>query len=87
MYKTNGVMYKTRNTGTRNGMRGTQGMENVIFLGNVLKHSGKYRQTFRGMSQNISRNVLKHIFVPSVTQGNEDAGSFQGFILMFLGLV
>ena len=80
-------MYKTKNTGTRNEMRGTQGMENVIFRGNVLKRSRKYHQTFRGMSKNISRNVLKHTFVPSVTQGNEDAGSFQGFILMFLGLV
>ena len=29
-------------------------------LGNVLKHSGECRQTFRGMSPNIPRNALNH---------------------------
>ena len=28
--------------------------------GNVLKHSGEYRQTFRGMWANIPGNVAKH---------------------------
>ena len=28
--------------------------------GNVLKHSGEYRQTFRGMWPNIPGNVAKH---------------------------
>ena len=61
-------MYKNRNTGTGNGMRGTRGMgKNVIFRGmspnipgNVAKHSGECPQTFRGMSSNIPGNVLKH---------------------------
>ena len=61
-------MYKNRNTGTGNGMRGTRGMgKNVIFRGisanipgNVAKLSGECPQTFRGMSSNIPRNVLKH---------------------------
>ena len=54
-------MYKNRNTGTGNGMRGTQGIgRNVIFRGissnipeNVAKHSGECPQTFPG-------NVAKH---------------------------
>ena len=65
-------MYETRNTGTRNGMRGTQGMGVMLYSGecpqtfrgmspnipgNVLKHSGEYRQTFRGMSSKIPGNV------------------------------
>ena len=69
------VMYKTRNTGMGNGMRGTRGMGRMLYsgeyrqtfrgmsrniLGNVLKHSGGYRQTFRGMQPNIPRNVVKH---------------------------
>ena len=28
--------------------------------GNVLKHSGEFRQTFRGMSSNILGNFVKH---------------------------
>ena len=68
------AMYETRNTGTRNGMRGTQGMGVMLYSGecpqtfrgmspnipgNVLKHSGEYRQTFRGMSSKIPGNVAK----------------------------
>ena len=42
-------MYKTRNTGTGNGIRGTQGMRGMLYSGecgqnipgNVAKHSGK----------------------------------------------
>ena len=64
-------MYKTRNTGTGNGMRGIGGMlysgeSPQTFRGmssnipeNVLKHSGECHQTFRGMSPNIPRNVAK----------------------------
>ena len=65
-------MYKTRNTGTVNGMRGTGGMlyseecrqtfqgiySNI--LGNVAKHSGECPETFRGMSSNIPGNITKH---------------------------
>ena len=51
---------------------------------NVSKHSGECRQTFWGMLSNILENVLKHIFITGVTQGNEDVGSVQNFILLFL---
>ena len=62
------AMYKNRNTGTGNGMRGTQGMgRNVIFQGmmpnipeNSPKHSRECPQTFRGMSPNIPGNVAKY---------------------------
>ena len=47
------AMYKTRNTGTGKGMRGTQGMRGMLY-------SGEYRQTFQGMSPNIPGNVAKH---------------------------
>ena len=53
-------MCKTRNTGTGNGMRGTQGMGGMLY-------SGECRQIFRGMfsnipgmSSNIPGNVAKH---------------------------
>ena len=36
------AMYKTRNTGTGNGMRGTRGMGEILY-------SGECRQTFQGM--------------------------------------
>ena len=45
--------YKTRNTGTGNGM-------SPIIPGNVLRHSGECHKTFRGMSPNIPRNIFKH---------------------------
>ena len=63
------AMYKIRNTGTGNGMRGTRGMGGMLYSGecrqknipgNVLKHSGECRKTFRGMSPNILGNVHKH---------------------------
>ena len=47
------AMCKTRNTGTRNGIGGTWGMGGML-------HSIECRQTFRGMSSNISGNVAKH---------------------------
>ena len=55
-------MYKTRNTGTGNGMRGTRGIGGMLpnIPGNVLKNSKECPQTFQGMSQNIPRNVAKH---------------------------
>ena len=46
------AMYKTRNTGLGNGMRGKRG------IGGIL-HSGKYLQTFQVMLLNIPENVLK----------------------------
>ena len=69
------AMYKTNNTGTGNGMRGTQGMGGMLYSGechqtfrgmssnipgNVLKHSGECPQTFWGISPNIPENVLKY---------------------------
>ena len=44
------AMYKTRNTGTGNGMRGMGGM----------LYSVECHQTFQGMSPNILGNVVKH---------------------------
>ena len=67
-------MYKTRNTGTGNGMRGTRGIGGMLYSGgyrqtfrgmspnipgNVSKHSGECPQTFRGMSPNITGNIIK----------------------------
>ena len=52
-----------RNTGTGNGirgMRGTRGMGEMLYSGNVTKHSGERRQTFQGMSSNILGNVAKY---------------------------
>ena len=46
-------MYKTRNKGTGNGMRGTRGIGGILY-------SGECRQTFRGMYSNIPRNVFQH---------------------------
>ena len=69
------AMYKTRNTGTGNGMRGTQRIGGMLYSGecrqtfrgmspnirgNIAKYSGECPQTFRGMLPNISGNVLKH---------------------------
>ena len=57
------AMYKTRNTGTGNRIRGTREMRGMLYSGemssnnpgNVAKHSGECPQT-----SNISGNVLKH---------------------------
>ena len=46
-------MYKTRNTGTGNGMLGTQGMGGMLY-------SGECHRTFREMSPNIPGNAVKH---------------------------
>ena len=55
-------MYKTRNTGTGNGMLETRGRRGGYIPGilrsipgNVTKYSGKYPQTFRRISSNILR--------------------------------
>ena len=47
------AMYKTKNTGTGNGMQETREMGGMLY-------SGECRQTFRGMLLNIPGNVLKH---------------------------
>ena len=68
-------MYKTRDTGTGNGMRGTRGIWGMLYSGeccqvfrgmssniprNVAKFSGECHRTFRGMLLNIPWNVAKH---------------------------
>ena len=47
------AMYKTRNAGTGNGMRGTRGIGG-------MPYSGECRQIFRRMSRNILGNVVKN---------------------------
>ena len=47
------AMYKTKNTGTGNGMQETREMGGMLY-------SGECRQIFRGMLLNIPGNVLKH---------------------------
>ena len=47
------AMYKTRNTGTGNGMRRTREIGGMLY-------SGECCQTFQGMSSNIPGNVAKH---------------------------
>ena len=69
------AMYKTRNTGTGKGMRGTRGIGGMLYSreyrqtfwgmssnipGNIAKYSGECWQIFRGMSPNIPWNVDKH---------------------------
>ena len=69
------AMYKTRNTGMGNGMRGTRGMGGMLYSGechqtfrgmssdipgNVIKHSGECHKKFRGMSPNIPENFAKY---------------------------
>ena len=66
------AIYKTRNTGTGNGMRGTRGMFTKIpgnlledsgecyyfnIPGNVEEDSGECSRTFRGMFKKIPWNV------------------------------
>ena len=53
-------MYKTRNTGTWNGTRGTREMGECYIPGNVAKHFRKRHQTFRGIFSNIPGNFAKH---------------------------
>ena len=80
-------MYKNRNTGTGNEMRGTRGMGGMLYSsecrknipGNVAKHSGKFRKTFRGMSQNILGNLVKH--------SGEFRQTFQGMLQNIPGTV
>ena len=52
-------MFKTKNTGTGYGIRGTRGMGEYYILGNVAKHSGEFCETFQGMSSNIPGNFTK----------------------------
>ena len=61
-------MYKTRNTGTGNGMRGTRGMGGMLY-------SGECRQTFRGMLLNIPGNFIKN--------SGERRQTFQGMLPIF----
>ena len=53
IYTKGRAMYKTRKTGTGNGMRGTRGMGGMLY-------SRECRQTLQGMSSNILGNIAKH---------------------------
>ena len=86
-------MYKTRNTGTGNRMRRTQGMGECYILGNCAKHTGEYPQTFQGMLPNILRNVVKYPGeCPQTFQGmlpnisNEFCQTFRGMSSNFPGM-
>ena len=97
------AMYKNRNTGTGNGMRGMRGMgRNVIFrrmspniLGNAPKHSGEccqtFRgislQTFRGMPPNIPGNVAKYSGECPRKHSMECPQTFRGMSPKILGNV
>ena len=48
-------MYKTRNTGTGNGMLGVRKMRECYITGNVAKHSGKCCQTFQESNKDQSK--------------------------------
>ena len=50
------AIYKTRNTGTGNGMRGMRGMS---IPGNVQEDSGECSKRFRGVLKKIPENVQK----------------------------
>ena len=50
------AIYKTRNTGTGNGMRGMRGMS---IPGNAQQDSGECSKRFRGMLKKIPGNVPK----------------------------
>ena len=66
-------MYKTRNTGTGNGMRGTRGIGGMLYSGecqifrgispnipgNIAKYSGECRQTFWGMPSKNPEKIRK----------------------------
>ena len=78
------AMYKTRNTGTGNGMRGTRGMGGMLY-------SGECCQTFRRIPPNIPRNVTKYSGECAQTsQGispNIRPQTFQGMLPNILGNV
>ena len=74
-------MYKTRNTGTGNGMR----MRGTLGMGGML-YSGECRQTFREMLLNIPRNVVKHSGECRQTFRRKSS-NIQGMLLNFLGNV
>ena len=53
------AIYKTRNTGTVNGMRGMRGTRGMFYRipGNLLEDSGEYSKGFRGMFTKIPGNA------------------------------
>ena len=78
-------MYKTRNTGTWNGMRRTWGMGGILYFGECSetfrekssKNPEECPQTFREMSPNILGNIVKH--------SRECPQTFQGMSPNILG--
>ena len=55
-------MYKTRNTGTWNGMRGTRGMGGMLYSEECRQAFRECPQTFQGMSSNIPGNLTKYFW-------------------------
>ena len=70
------AIYKTRNTGTGNGMRGMRGMS---IPGNAQEDSGECSRRFRGMFKKILGNVRK--------DSGECSKSFQGMFKKIPGNV
>ena len=52
-------MYKTRNTGTGNGLRGTRGIGGMLYSGECPQTFRGMSPNIRGMSPNIPGNVVK----------------------------
>ena len=81
------AMFKIKNTGTGNRMRGTREWGNITkvsgHFGNVVKYSGGCRQTFREMLVNIPGNAPKQILIHKFKQfittiyENREVCSFQ----------
>ena len=53
-------MYKTRNTGTGNGLRGTRGIGGMLYSGECPQTFRGMSPNIRGMSPNIPGNVVKN---------------------------
>ena len=53
-------MYKTRNTGTGNGMRGTRGIGGMLYSGECHQIFRECHQILGGMSPNILGNIAKY---------------------------
>ena len=54
------AMYKTRNAGTGNGMRGTRGIGGMWYSGECRQKFQGMSRIFRGMSPNNPGNVAKY---------------------------
>ena len=60
IYIKGSAMYKTRNTGTGNGMRGTRGIGGMLYSGECRQIFRECHQILGGMSPNILGNIAKY---------------------------